>query len=228
MKTMKKAYLTWNIILLVLAMACLFYYDHRGGLALKGITSSWFVLLGLVNLSFARRTCFGNFRFMALTEAGLVLSMAADVLLGIDFMLGAAVFAAGHVFYFAAYWALEGFRAKDLIPIVLTGAISLTAVLGTPFIRVEEPAMKYLLAGYALAISFMLGKAIANFAAKRSTARLLILIGSAMFWFSDLMLALNLFGSGGRATSLLCMYTYWPGQYLLAHALYHFAAEERK
>lgn len=214
-----------NFLLLILAMACLFYYDFRGGLMLKGITSSWFALLGVVNLVYARRAASEKARFVWLFVIGLVLSMAADVLLGIHFMAGTALFAAGHLFYFAAYCILERFHAGDLLPIAAVSAISLFCALGTPFIQVDDPALKPLLIGYALIISCMLGKAIGNLLTRQSRTRWLLAIGSVLFWFSDLMLALNLFGSGGHLAGTLCMYTYWPGQYLLAHTLYHFVKD---
>lgn len=218
-----KTYRNLNIVLLILAMACLIYYDYAGGLALKGITSGWFVVLGVVNLALAHRMRYHKMAFMWLVMAALFLTMVADVVLGIHFMLGTIIFAAGHICYFAAYCALERFCKRDLIPVAVAAVISLIAVLGTPFIQVEDPVMRYLLIGYAIVISCMVGKAVGNLVTERSRTRLLVVIGSILFWFSDLMLALNLFGSGGSLASTLCLYTYWPGQYLLAHTLYHFA-----
>lgn len=227
MNKLQKIFCRWNIVLLILAVACLFYYDYEGGLWLKGVTSGWFALLGAVNLIYGKKAGCKNFRFLLLAELALVLTMAADVLLGIQFMVGTAVFAVGHLAYFAAFCALERFSRRDLGLTAIIGVISLILVLGTPFIQVEDPAMKILLVAYAVVISCMLGKAIGNLLAKRSPARWLMAVGGVLFWFSDLMLALNLFGSGGSLASMLCMYTYWPGQDLLAHALFHAVNEER-
>lgn len=225
---MQKAVRVLNYILMVLAMACLVYYINTGGLWLKGVTSSWFVLLGLVNLVFAKRSGVKKMGFLAVLEGALVLCMTADVCLGLNFLLGTAVFALGHVCFFAAFCILEKPRHRDWIPIGIILVISLIAVLGTPYIQIEDPLMRGILVAYAIVISAMLGKAIGNLMAKRSLSRWLFAIGSVMFWFSDLMLALNLFGSGGRLAGLLCMYTYWPGQSLIAHTLYHYAVEERE
>lgn len=221
-KTVKK----WNIFLMIAAMACLVYYDYRGGLWLKGVTSLWFVLIGLVNVIYGWKTGCRGRRFLLLVEAALVCAMAADVILGIDFMVGALVFGAGHVMNFAAFCSLEKLSRRDILPTLAAAAVSLWAVFGTPYIRVEQSFMRYLLMGYAVVISLMLGKAIGNLLVHKSGSRWLLAISSAMFWFSDLMLALNLFGSGGRVASLLCMYTYWPGQSLLAHTLLHFVDEQ--
>lgn len=212
-----------NILLIVAAMLCLVYYYGHRTIFLKGLTSAWFVLLGFVNLCFAWKRG-ANRGFLVLLEIGLFLSAAADVILWNHFMLGALVFALGHLFYFAAFCALEKFRGKDWAIIPVTAAVSLLVSLGNPYIRAEGE-MRYLLAGYALVISFMLGKDIGNFLAKRDRARLLMLIGGGLFWFSDLMLAFSLFGSGGSATNFLCMFTYWPGQSILAHALFYLDEE---
>lgn len=222
---MKKSFRIANIILLILAMGCLFYYDHTGGLWLKGVTSGWFVLIGLVNLALIRKL--GKTVLPpALLVAGLVLSAVADVALGISFFAGVAAFAAGHICYLAAFCVLEQFRLRDLIPTAIVGAISIYIVFFTPWVSIDDPAMKVVLVAYALIISFMLGKALGNLAVTKSRVRWLFAAGALLFWFSDLMLALAWFGSGGSTASALCMYTYWPGQYLLAHTLYHYAVEE--
>lgn len=218
----RKVFLIWNIILLVLAMTCLLYYDYEGGLWLKGVTSAWFALLGFVNLIYARKMNCKNFRFACLMELALFLGMAADVLLGIHFMVGTIVFALGHVGYCVAFYALEKFNRRDLYMILPIGTVSLYVLLATPYIQVEDPVMKIILILYAVVISCMLGKAISNLLAKRTPARWLIAIGSTLFWFSDLMLALNLFGDGGHLASFLCLYSYWPGQSILAHSVFHF------
>lgn len=227
MTRIQKTYQILNIFLLILAMACLFYYDYEGGLALKGITSGWFAALGAVNLVFVHQAACKGRSFAWLVVTALFLCMTADVLLGIDFMVGTLTFAVGHLFYFGAYCRLEPLRRRDLFPIAAVGVVSLLCVLGTPFIQVDDPMLQGLLVGYALVISCMLGKAIGNLRYRYSRTRLLLVIGSGLFWFSDLMLALNMFGSGGRLTGILCMYTYWPGQSLLAHTLYHFATDEQ-
>ena len=54
----------------------------------------------------------------------------------------------------------------------------------------------------------------------------LVFAGSVLFWFSDLMLLIDMFGTPSRMTWILCSYSYWPAQNLLAHALYHAKAEQ--
>ena len=214
-----------NIILLVCAIGCLVCYDIFGGLWLKGVTSSWFVLLGAVNLWSARKLEWKRLRFFLLMEAGLFCGRCADVLLGVAFFAGIGMFALGHVLYLVAFYTLEKFFRRDLWIIVPLAALSMFVVVGTPWITVEDPVLQKLLLGYAVIISAMLGKAISNLIRHPSPARWLLAIGSLMFWLSDLMLAIDMFGQASRLTWILCSYNYWPAQNLLAHSLYHIAKE---
>ena len=66
-----------------------------------------------------------------------------------------------------------------------------------------------------------LGKAIGNLIRRPNLFRWLLALGSFLFWFSDLVLAVDMFGQSSRLTWILCSYAYWPAQNILAHALYH-------
>lgn len=210
-----------NWMLLACAAACLVYYDMVGGLWLKGVTSSWFVLLGGLNLWAARKQKGMHLRFFLLMEAGLICGMCADVLLGVAFFAGVGVFALGHILYFAAFCSLEKFYSGDLKIMAPLALISILLVTATPWISVEDPLLQKLIPCYALIISMMLGKAIANLIRDPSRFRWLLAIGSMLFWFSDLILAIDMFGQSSRLTWILCSYSYWPAQNILAHALFH-------
>ena len=210
-----------NIALLVCAAVCLVCYDCFGGLWLKGVTSGWFVILGGVNLWAARGAKGKKLGFFLLMEAGLFCGMCADVLLGMVFFAGVGVFALGHILYLAAFCLLEKFCIRDLKVMAPLALVSMFAVVGTPWITVEDPVMRGLLLGYALIISGMLGKAISNLIAAPSRFRWLLAVGCVLFWFSDLMLAIDMFGQPSRLTWILCSYSYWPAQNILAHSLYY-------
>jgi len=213
-----------NIILLVCAAAYLVYYDIAGSLWLKGVTSSWFVILGGVNLWAARKVNRKQLRVFILMEAGLFCGMCADVLLGVVFFAGVGVFALGHILYLAAFCVLEKYRPRDFLFSIPVALISLYIVLGTPWITVEDPAMRMVLLIYVLIISAMLGKAVSNLRCRPCLFRRLLAIGSVLFWFSDLVLAVDMFGQSSRLTWILCSYSYWPAQNLLAHSLFHAGA----
>ena len=217
---MSRTQLKWiNIALMVCAMACLVYYDYAGGLWLKGVTSSWFVLLGCVNLWAARKQ--KPLKFYILMVLGLFCGMCADVLLGKVFFAGVGVFALGHVWYLAAFYCMEKFRLRDLKIILPLAVFSMFFVTGTPWITVGDPVMRKLLLGYAASISGMLGKAISNLVANPCRHRWLLMIGCILFWFSDMMLAIDMFGQPSRLTWILCSYSYWPAQSILAHSLFY-------
>lgn len=209
-------------------MLCLICYDIFGGLWLKGVTSIWFVFLGCVNVLYERKMKEKNSRFVLIIEAGLFLGMCADVLLGVQFIFGILFFALGHVLYLIAFFMLEKPIRKDLLIILPIAVVSLFIVTGTPYIQIEDPFIKKLLLGYAVIIACMLGKAISNFNKGKQTYRKLILLGSILFWFSDVMLAIDMFGEASRMTWVLCSYTYWPAQNILAHALFHYVNENTK
>lgn len=222
----QKTFFRGNLLFLVCAMVCLVCYDIYGGLWLKGLTSAWFVALGCFNLIYSRKGLGKISRFLVLTELGLFFGMCADVLLGVQFIAGILSFAFGHVLYLTAFYTLEKFRRKDLYFIAPLAVLSLFIVTGTPYIQISDPLLKKLLMGYAVIIAGMLGKAISNFHEKRTVSRMLLLVGSAMFWFSDIMLAIDMFGTASRLTWILCSYTYWPAQNILAFSLFHHINEQ--
>ena len=210
-----------NILLLICAALCLVCYDIFGSLWLKGVTSGWFVLLGCVNLVAARNLAGKQLRFGVLIVAGLFCGMCADVLLGVTFLAGVGVFALGHVLYFIAFCTLEKFCLRDLKTMLPIALLSIFLVTETPWISVNDPLLQKLVPVYAVIIAMMLGKAVSNLIRCPSLFRWLLSVGSFLFWFSDLMLAVDMFGQSSRLTWILCSYAYWPAQDILAHALYH-------
>ena len=72
---------------------------------------------------------------------------------------------------------------------------------------------------YALIISLMVGKAIANFIKEKSKLNLIILIGSSLFFFSDFMLLFSVFSNLGLVFLALCLITYYPAEFILAYSI---------
>jgi len=217
-----------NIALLTCAAVCLVCYDIFGGLWLKGVTSSWFVILGGLNLWAAWKADRKPLIFFLLMETGLFCGMCADVLLGIVFFAGVGVFALGHILYLVAFCFLEKLHLRDFLISFPVALFSTFIILGSPWITVEDPIMRKVLLAYALIISAMLGKAISNLLCRPCLFRWLLAIGSVLFWFSDLILAVDMFGQSSRLTWILCSYSYWPAQNILAHALFHAGKAQAK
>ena len=217
---MKKLFGVLNLLLVLLVFAGGVYYDRHGTLSVKATASSLFVLLGAVNFAYAllRRAGRG---YSAVMLAGLVFAMAGDVLLGRSFKLGAGMFAAGHVLYFVSYCCVEKLKCRDMLIGLVIAAVSVLLLHFGKMFRFRSAIRKEICMEYAAVISLMVGKAIGNFAGRRTAARALMAVGSAMFFFSDLMLALRMFGSAPRLAGSLCLLTYYPAQALLAYAVYH-------
>ena len=167
-------------------------------------------------------------RYQILIMLGLICGMCADVLLGCVFILGILFFALGHILYLIAFCTLEKIQKKDIIIIIPIAIASLFVVIGTPYIQVDDKFIEKLLLGYSVIIACMLGKAISNVIEEKSTYRWLVLFGSVMFWFSDLVLAIDMFGQSSRWTWVLCSYVYWPAQNILAFSLFHYINGRRE
>lgn len=217
-----------NAAMLVCAAVCLVCYDIFGGLWLKGVTSCWFAVLGILNFVYCKQNGCNQLRVGALITAGLVCGPLADVLLGINFVLGVLFFAVGHIFYMAAFFTLKKPGKQDLYLYLPIAAVSVFVVVGTPYISIEDPLLQKLLIGYALIIAAMLGKAVSNFLAEKSAMSLLAMIGACLFWFSDVMLAVDMFGTSSRLVWILCSYSYWPAQNILAHSLMYLSQNKEK
>ena len=222
---MKKAFSVANAVLVVANLiggACYWYF---GGLRVKTIASLLFVLLGLVNVAYAVKTPARNRKFPAVMLSGLFFAMLGDVTLGKNFILGAALFALGHALYFAAFCTRTPFQRGDLLPSAIIFAGSAAFLLLYPQFDFGGAVMQAVCMVYALIISGMVGKAFSNLRRENNRTNAIIAVGSAMFYFSDLMLVLFYFADAPRIVDTLCLFTYYPGQCVLAHSLYHHVRE---
>lgn len=222
----KKLFLLLNAVLFIITLALCVRYDRVGGLRLKGLTASGFVVLGAVNLLYAIISRAKNRLFPLLMVLGLVLCMGGDIALNISFFPGVTLFTLGHILYLAAFCALKKPRWQDLIPCAVMFLISVLILRLTPSLNFGVALMEAIVYAYALIISCMVGKTVANYVQQRNLTQLLLMIGSILFYFSDVMLLLWLFGRGGQTADTLCLYTYFPGQCIMAHAMYHFTNTE--
>lgn len=219
----KRCFLILNTILFFCGLFSTVCYDQFGGLWLKGVTSAWFVLIGLVNVIYVSKNRELDHRFPFAMMGGLVLCFIADIVLNITFIPGALIFAIGHVFYFAAYCGLMEFRKSDLLPSAIIFICSACLVLFVPIFDFGIPLTQYIILAYALIISLMVGKALSNMKRDPNPLTKLIVVGSTLFFFSDLMLLLCYFAGAPQITDTLCLFTYYPGQYLLAYSVFRYA-----
>lgn len=205
-----------NICFFIVTMVFNMLYIKIDSLAYKATASALFFLLGAVNLFYAFKNGVENKKFSIIILVGLFFAMLGDILLEINFMIGAIFFAIGHIFFFVSYCFLNSFKLTDLIYglVIIVPAILLITL--APIFDFGGILMEILCVCYAVIISFMLGKAIANFVRVKNATNIIVLLGSFLFFFSDLMLLFNVFGSGGSVFSCLCLGTYYPAEVLLA------------
>ena len=216
---MKKLHLSLNILLAALIIIGDIFYITIGGLLTKSITSILFVTLGAVNLIFALKNKTNFKKFCIIMVVGLFFAMLGDILLEIEFVVGAALFAIGHIFYFIAYCTLQKFEAKNFIYSVCIFIPSALIILLVPIFDFGGIFMQMVCLIYALIISLMVGKAIANLVKEKTILNIIIVVGSCLFFFSDFMLLFNVFANVPRIFGILCLATYYPAEILLAYSL---------
>lgn len=217
---MKKIFLFFNIILAVIIFAFNMCYAETSGLWLKGITSGLFVVLGLLNLIYVLVNKTTNKKFPILLVISLTIAMLGDIILNIHFLAGAIIFAIGHVFYLISYCFISRFRWLDIIIAFAIFIPSMLIIVLLPMFDFGGIVMEIVCVVYALIISFMLGKAISNFIKERSITNFFILLGSFLFFFSDLMLLFDVFANVSIIFDTLCLATYYTGQTILASSIF--------
>lgn len=222
---MKNTVVKLNYVLLVALLISTVCYDVLKAFPLKCLTSTWFVLLGAVNLFYVVKTNAKQRTVAILMMIGICLAMGGDVAIYFNFIVGAAVFAMGHVFYLITYCTIERIRKSDCILMLIIFAAVASFVFLTSIFEFGDPVMEVVIAVYCVIISSMTAKAVMNAWRERSKANLFFACGSVMFLFSDIMLVLNLFANTSDITFILCHSIYFPGQWVLAHAMYHLAEE---
>ncbi len=222
---MKNKFLNWfNIIMstLVIVGDLLYMLVFRGNLIVKGITSLLFFVCGLVNLCLMFRNQSEKIKKYSLfLTIGLFFAMLGDIILGVEFTVGAGLFALGHIFFFIAFLFLNKFSIWDIIISLVIIGISLCVILLSNGLTFGK--MLPLVIVYAVIISNMLGKSLSNLLQNRnysSKQLLYIFVGTLMFFLSDLMLMFNVFGTGARVFDILCLALYYPAEIVLATSIY--------
>lgn len=224
---MKKLIFALNVLFFLFTAVMCGIYKSNYSLLLKALTASGFVAIGLVNLIYTL-VLKKKSAFPALTFAGLVLCMAGDMILFNNFILGAAVFVLGHIVYIAAYCFFKKPCFKDIIPCAVIAVASVAFLMLYPAFNFGSAVMTAVALVYALVISFMLGKAVSNVFGKRDTVSAILVLGSLLFFVSDIALAFNIFGGSPAWSNTLCMFTYFPGQCIIAFSLYLYNINEAK
>ena len=216
-----KIMLAVNLVIVSAILVMNYFYQSNGfDFTLKCICSASFAMLGIINLCYALATKQKEIRFYVSMAIGLVLAFLGDVLIGYDFIIGAGTFALGHVFFVVAYCFMQKFGKWDWVFSALLFVGALMFLLFCPLLSFDVPVFQIVCIVYALIISLMLGKAIGNFIVERNAVTGTMMVGSALFFFSDLMLVFDWFIGLWDWTSNACMGTYYPALCLLAFSMF--------
>lgn len=220
MKKTQKLMLTLNVCVITLICILNYFYQSNGfDFTLKCVCSGLFAALGVANLVYTRKTKETHGKFYIFMALGLVFAFLGDYLIGYDFIVGAATFALGHVFFVIAYCFLQKMQKLDLTVSGALFACCLIFLLFCPLLSFDVPVFRIVCIVYALIISTMLGKAIGNFVREKNTFTGTIAAASALFFFSDLMLVFDWFIGLWSWTDHACMGTYYPALCLLAFSM---------
>jgi uncharacterized membrane protein YhhN len=153
-------------------------------------------------------------RYARLVTAGLVLSLAGDVLLieSSLFVAGLVAFLLAHLCYIAAFATSVGLFPR-LQPFgaaaVVSGAVLLVLWPSLP------GALRLPVIAYVLALGTMVGQAHARAAIASSRENRLAAVGATLFLFSDAMLAIDRFHTPFWAAPLVVLGSYWAAQTLI-------------
>lgn len=172
--------------------------------------------MGVINLIDALIERSAKLNFYIIMAIGLILAMLGDIFLGFNFILGAGLFASGHICFAVSYCVLQKFNKLDLLLAGILFAATGSFVLFCPLLTFSDGVMQGVCAVYALIISTMVGKALGSFIKERNAVTAVIALGSVLFFILDLMLVFDWFMDCGRWSGLICMATYYPAECLLA------------
>ena len=216
---MKKVFLYLNTIVFFVTLVTALIYHANGGILLKAFTSFGFLFIGVINLIYAIICKADVFKYPAVITCGLLLSFTGDVLINYNFIIGAILFALGHILYLVAYCLNLRFNKKDfLIGIVLFAISSLTILLCKELVF-NSVVMKLVCIVYALVISATLGKAFGNFINSKSLTSFTAAIGTLLFFISDVALLFYMFAGASEIPNTICLFTYVPGQCIIAFSV---------
>lgn len=216
-----KMMLAVNSIIIAAIFVLNYFYQSNGfDFTLKCICSGSFALLGVINLCYALSTKQKDKNFYIGMVLGLFLAFLGDVLIGYDFIVGAATFALGHICFVVAYCFIRKMQKRDYVIGGVLFAGCLIFLLCSPLLNFNVEIFRVVCIVYALIISTMLGKALGNFICEKNLVNGTIAVASVLFFFSDLILVFDWFIGLWEWTDNACMGTYYPALCLLALSMF--------
>ncbi len=209
----------WILAVAAALLAGLLWAERGGSaalrLAFKAPLSGLFVLVALISPH-------PDKGYALLVTLGLVLGLIGDVCLALPqpaaFRAGLASFLAGHLMYLAAFLPLG--RPTDwLSPGVL--ALLVVSAWAAHWLWPLAGRLRLAVMAYVAVITAMTWAAVAAFFSPLvgPPASAAIMLGSALFYLSDLCVARDRFAHPGWGNRLAGLPMYYGGQFLLAFSV---------
>jgi uncharacterized membrane protein YhhN len=151
--------------------------------------------------------------------AGLVFSLGGDIFLILPqnrFLLGLVSFLLAHIVFTLAFASVEGFYTSlwVFVPLLAAGAVIFFGLIWPYLGKYKIPA-----AIYTIVIFIMAWQAAGYRIQAGNRSSLLVLIGSILFIFSDMVLTMNRFRSPIRNARLIYMPAYYAALWLFAMSI---------
>ena len=139
MKKISKLYLGINILSIIIILYHSILYQTNGyTMELKVSTSAMFVILGLINFSYALINKQKNIMFYLCMSLGLFFACLGDYLILFNFIFGAASFALGHILFVVAYCFISKIKKLDLLLSACLYAGCLIFLLACPLLKFDN------------------------------------------------------------------------------------------
>ncbi|MBU2648125.1 lysoplasmalogenase [bacterium] len=197
-----------------------FRNNRRQRYVLKPLSSSLLVLIILIALLMDP----GNQPYKAAILLGLMFCFGGDMALMFEskkaFLVGLVLFLIGHGVYAATLVVYNGFLFRGFL---VTGIITLISLLIFAFLHSGLGSMKIPVIFYVVVISFMLNSAVLTFDGDffNPTQAWLLSTGAALFYISDVILAVNRFKKPFAYNRINLLF-YYAGQYGIALSTVYF------
>lgn len=190
----------------------------------KIIASLGFVLMNIFNIVYTKLVFNKKYKhwFIYFLLAAQIVVFIADVILEYNFMLGAIVFAVGHLVFLTSFISLERFKIRDVICMLLFSVPAVLTVIFYPYLAAGD--MFIVLIAYAIIIGSMVGKAFSNVLSNLNRPlKIGVFVGVLMFFMSDMMLLFANFTDRNiisfetiKIFKYLCLFLYYPSNIVLA------------
>ena len=180
-------------------------------------------MISVVVMSFGEPTY--NVIYTAGVLSALFFSLGGDIALMFQekrkaFTIGLGLFLVAHICYVVVFIFLGRFSAGDILSTVILLAVGAGFYR---FIQRNLGKMKGPVIGYILVISVMVSRAISTLSSPVLSGKqaVMIILGALLFYFSDMILALNRFWKPWKYHRI-GLALYYGGQLLLALAANYF------